>query len=260
VTSWRAVNDSIEDAFVAAHARGTAIVDVGAGDGRATRQLVLAGHTVSAIDVAADALHACRAASGRCLPVVGDAERLPLATESVDTLVSLRLLRHYPDWPMLLAEWLRVLKPGGRALFDAGSGDQRDLLQRTGRWTDDLAGDPRLYPTAPTAAGLRRQVEALGGCVAACLPHDVVWDNMLVPDSGGFADAQAPPHAGEATSLLAMVGDEPAGLGSAVLVAVARAPGDTVRTGSPRRPAGRLAERVRAARRVYEALAAEEGS
>jgi ubiquinone/menaquinone biosynthesis C-methylase UbiE len=42
-----------------------------------------------------------------------DAQRLPLATASVDLIVSRGILHHLPDVPAALTEWRRVLRPGG---------------------------------------------------------------------------------------------------------------------------------------------------
>ncbi|HWC89726.1 MAG TPA: class I SAM-dependent methyltransferase [Pirellulales bacterium] len=47
------------------------------------------------------------------IDVVGSAERLPLASESVDVIVSNAVLEHVQDLPATLREMNRVLKPGG---------------------------------------------------------------------------------------------------------------------------------------------------
>src|SRR3712207_3536046 len=47
-----------------------------------------------------------------------DASRpLPLPTASFDAVVCIDAINHLPDRPLTLAEWARVLKPGGRVLF-----------------------------------------------------------------------------------------------------------------------------------------------
>ena len=48
--------------------------------------------------------------------VWGDGNRLPFANESFDTVLSVEVLEHVPDPNQMVAEFARVLRPGGRAL------------------------------------------------------------------------------------------------------------------------------------------------
>jgi ubiquinone/menaquinone biosynthesis C-methylase UbiE len=48
--------------------------------------------------------------------VVGDAQRLPFAEDSFDTVFCSQVLEHVPEPWLALAEFRRVLKPGG--VFD----------------------------------------------------------------------------------------------------------------------------------------------
>lgn len=47
----------------------------------------------------------------------GDARRLPISDNSVDTVVSSHLLEDFNDWEPLLKEWTRVVKPGGHLVI-----------------------------------------------------------------------------------------------------------------------------------------------
>jgi SAM-dependent methyltransferase len=47
--------------------------------------------------------------------VVGQADRLPFATGTVDIVMSIAVLEHVPDPQSAIAELVRILKPGGRA-------------------------------------------------------------------------------------------------------------------------------------------------
>jgi SAM-dependent methyltransferase len=43
----------------------------------------------------------------------GRGEHLPVESNSLDVVVSSHLLEDFEDWTPLLAEWIRVIKPGG---------------------------------------------------------------------------------------------------------------------------------------------------
>jgi ubiquinone/menaquinone biosynthesis C-methylase UbiE len=60
-----------------------------------------------------------RAGAVRFLPVQGDAQRLPFASDSFDHAVLHLILAVVPEPPLCLAEVARVVRPGGRILvFD----------------------------------------------------------------------------------------------------------------------------------------------
>jgi ubiquinone/menaquinone biosynthesis C-methylase UbiE len=70
------------------------------------------GGAVIGVDLSAGMLERARAAGAWPL-LQADAARLPLAAGSVDLVVSRGVLHHLPDVPAALAEWRRVLRPGG---------------------------------------------------------------------------------------------------------------------------------------------------
>lgn len=88
------------------------VVDVGAGTGKLTRQLVATGHDVVAVEP--DPLMARRLRAG--LPqirlLVAPAEALPLPDSSADALTAAQAY-HWFEPQAFLAEAARVLRPGG---------------------------------------------------------------------------------------------------------------------------------------------------
>ena len=123
--------------------RGRLLLDAGCGGGLVAKGLAAAGATVVGLDRSAASLGvARRAVGGGLLPVAGRLERLPLADASVDAVVAADVLEHVPDLPAAVAELARVLRPGGRLLFDT--------INRTAwAWLVALLGAERLLRLIP---------------------------------------------------------------------------------------------------------------
>src|SRR3954449_7021634 len=100
---------------------GLEVVDVGAGTGFTTAGILARGvapERVTMIDQSPHQL--ARARRKRPLDAVakriGDAEDLPLGTDSVDRYVSAGSIEYWPDPQRAIAEAYRVLRPGGVAV------------------------------------------------------------------------------------------------------------------------------------------------
>lgn len=95
------------------------VLDVGGGTGRAARALGVDAVVVDAAPgMARRAHHRGQAA------VIGDAARLPVRDASVDAVVVLDALHHFPDRRGAIEEAARVLRPGGVLVvrdFDRGT-------------------------------------------------------------------------------------------------------------------------------------------
>ena len=90
---------------------GRVVADVGGGPGFFVRELRRAGARSFCVDTDCGEMTAVgRPASGS---IAGSALRLPLASRSMDVCLSSNVLEHVPDWPTMLAEMVRVTKPGG---------------------------------------------------------------------------------------------------------------------------------------------------
>jgi SAM-dependent methyltransferase len=105
-------------AFTRALVAGLRVLDVACGEGYGVALLAETAASVTGVDIDASTLaHARRAYAGRSNVsfVQGSATALPLASESVDVVVSFETIEHLPaaDQPRMLAEFARVLAPGG---------------------------------------------------------------------------------------------------------------------------------------------------
>lgn len=100
---------------------GSLVLDVGAGTGDLSFAASARGARVVAVDLSAGMLAVlARRATGsprsRIQTLVGTAESLPLPDVSVDRVVSGFTVRNIGDLQRALAEFRRVLRPGGRAI------------------------------------------------------------------------------------------------------------------------------------------------
>lgn len=98
-------------------AAGSLVVDIGCGQGTSVATLLRRGLCGIGLDRAAEVLDRARARLAGTFFVLGEADDLPFAAESVDGLLAECSLSTMPDRRRVLAEWFRVLRPGGRLAF-----------------------------------------------------------------------------------------------------------------------------------------------
>lgn len=116
------------------------IADIGAGTGRLSKSLTQRykqSHVV-ALDLALNMLRAARHHAGTLTRWLGrqsfacaDAERLPLADRSIDTIFSNLTLQWCSNLDLIFAEFRRVIKPGGMALFSTFGPDTLKELRES---------------------------------------------------------------------------------------------------------------------------------
>lgn len=131
---------------------GGAALDMGCGAGRVAVPAAATGLPIVGIDLDAAMLAEARhgAAGLQFAPVRGTITRLPFADASFGTVLSINVLHLVPEWQAVLAEALRVLRPGG--LFIQGR-DWLDPASCAGQLRAKLrevvgALEPGLRPTA----------------------------------------------------------------------------------------------------------------
>ena len=127
---------------------GRRILDLGAGTGKLTRQLVALGASVVAVEPG----DAMRSLLERVVPkaeaLAGSAEAIPLADASVDA-ITVGQAYHWFRPEEALAEMHRVLRPGGAVALLWNQWDEEDPLQHE---IDEL-----LEPLRPPAAAQQEE-------------------------------------------------------------------------------------------------------
>ena len=137
------------------------VLDLGAGTGLLTDQLLAAGHEVVAVDPSADMLAQLTARHPHVEAAVGGAEQIPLPDGSVDAVVAGQAA-HWFDPPRAAPELRRVLAPGGVVGFVWNVRDE------TVPWIAALGAE-----LAEEARGHEAD-QGVVGQFAAQLPADVV--------------------------------------------------------------------------------------
>jgi demethylmenaquinone methyltransferase/2-methoxy-6-polyprenyl-1,4-benzoquinol methylase len=141
-----------------AGAPGRRLADVGGGTGNYARALREEGWDPVVIDREPAML--ARAAAKGLETIEADAQRLPLADESVDAVMLVSMLHHVEEPPTALAEARRVLRPGGRLALmaftreDVAASWVSDYWPSTREWT--FASHPPLDELRAMLPGARR--------------------------------------------------------------------------------------------------------
>ena len=112
--------------FVASLPPHSLIADLGCGNGKIAPHCREAGHAVIGCDFSMELLHIARSQL-RLEAQAADVMALPYRDETFDAALSIAVLHHVSTAErrrLLVAETLRVLRPGGRALFYAWAAEQ----------------------------------------------------------------------------------------------------------------------------------------
>lgn len=136
----------VERNIIDHYVQGNKIIDVGIGTGRGSLPLARNGFNVIGIDSSQAMLDETQRQAGET-PIellLGDVEKLPCPDQSADTVLSLNVMVHFPHWQSVLGEWQRVLRPGGRIIFDIHSLDHLEAalpLEEAHRYANAGASD-----------------------------------------------------------------------------------------------------------------------
>ena len=95
-------------------------LDAACGTGRHAAYLTQLGHTVIGIDESPEMLARARERLPECHLALASLDRIPLADNSVDTIVCALALTHVPALEPVLAEFARVLRPAGNLVISDG--------------------------------------------------------------------------------------------------------------------------------------------
>ncbi|WP_156222226.1 class I SAM-dependent methyltransferase [Actinomadura litoris] len=184
-------------------------LDAACGTGRYARDLVGRGHRVIGVDSSPDMLDRARASVPEAEFRLGDLHRLPVDGGAADVIVCALALTHVADLGPVMAEFARVLRPGGHlvisdvhpeAVARGSVPSVRDTDGRPARLATHRhpIGD---YLRAALAAGLRlrrceepRPPAASHGASGEAGPWELwPWSlARMIPEAAGAANAGVP--------------------------------------------------------------------
>lgn len=126
------LKNKVEVGLCRRYALGPNVLDVGVGTGRAAIPLAKEGFNVTGIDSSQDMLDLCRELAGHTPLILRqcDLGNLVFDDNQFDTLLALNVMVHFPHWKNVLKEWKRVVRPGGRIVFDIHSMDHEEAVFR----------------------------------------------------------------------------------------------------------------------------------
>ena len=139
-----ATDEPVVAEYLASREPGVAL-DAACGTGRFAEFLARRGHRVIGVDVSPDMLSYARRRVPEAEFHVAGLDRLPLLDECVDVVVCALALEHVPSLDPVLAEFARVLRPGGDLVI---SDVHHEVITRGSVMTcRGPAGEPRIAPT-----------------------------------------------------------------------------------------------------------------
>lgn len=174
------------------------ILDVGTGTGFLALLLAELGHDCHGLDLSpgmvAEAQENARARGLAATFAVGDAESVQSENGSYDVLVNRNVLWTLPRPEKALADWLRLLKPGGRLLVIDGDWFDDRFVYRLKRFLGNLliAVSQRRNPWAAS----RRIRQGYNAGFEADLPLMRPGNRKTMPrliQEAGFADVRVVP-------------------------------------------------------------------
>lgn len=152
-------------AAAASHLIGPLVLDVGTGTGLMGRAARRHGHTVIGLDAVPEMLTPALGPDRATRALLADAQQLPLASRSLDSVTLANVLHVLPDPAAALREARRVVRPGGRIVV---SWPHDDIHPRTIRRADQAARWPA---TAAWRAHLLRILVGIPGSTLRVRRH-----------------------------------------------------------------------------------------
>ncbi len=151
------------------------VLDVGAGTGRISCELINRGAQVTALDVSEKILAVLKKKNNKIKTIIGEAESLPFEKETFDVVTAVFLILHLKDPTVFFDEVYRVLKPGGLFLVT-------NINQKEPPIVKTKAGDIQIKSYYHRPDKIRKILESLAFAVEQeeYIYENEIWINQIV--------------------------------------------------------------------------------
>ena len=173
------------------------VLDLGCGTGVLTTALAELGYDVTGVDISQAMLDKIKPSSeaGRITLRQGDVYKLPFDERSFDGIVTRWVIPHFRDWPTILKEAARVLRPGGVMVFDHCSRANYELATRCGTleygkfgYDNRARGDKALFYASTGVDELQLAADVAGLELINVVPLGFFRQNAVIAATLGGAN------------------------------------------------------------------------
>jgi len=173
---------------------GSSVLDLGCGTGVLTIALAELDYAVTGVDISSAMLDQIRPKiAGRNVTLKqGDAFNLPFESASFDGAITRWVIPHFRDWPLILKEAGRVLRPGAFLVFDhcsranyEAAARHRPIDYANFGWNPYANGDDNLFYAAASVDELRLAADVAGLTLIDIVPQGFFRQNALLAASLG---------------------------------------------------------------------------
>jgi ubiquinone/menaquinone biosynthesis C-methylase UbiE len=126
--------------------------------------------------------------------VCGDAEKLPFADETFDTVMATSLVVNFPNWDDILRELIRVLKLEGVLLFEISSREYLEYSKKYNPTVGEKYSTPETFQAFVSISELNQILNKEGTDLKRIIPYDYSNSNEilngLIRENGTDKDAE----------------------------------------------------------------------